>query len=182
MTDEDRFTALYRNYSKHVERYARRRATEVAAADVVADVFLVAWRRLSSIPAGRELPWLYGAARGILANRVRGVQRSRRLAERVTHSAPGHSGDHADGVVSRLAIAEAFDLLSSRDQEALRLVAWEQLSLRDAAAAFGCSTAAFAMRLHRARQRLRANLVTDRPPHHDGGLPQQVTKLKEAHR
>jgi RNA polymerase sigma-70 factor (ECF subfamily) len=36
------------------------------APDVVAETFLVAWRRLDDVPAD-PLPWLYGVARRVLA-------------------------------------------------------------------------------------------------------------------
>jgi len=49
------------------------------------------------------------------------------------------------------------------DREVLLLVGWEQLSLRDAAAAFGCSETTFRVRLHRARKRLR-RLLPDSAP------------------
>ena len=41
-----------------------------------------------------------------------------------------------------------------RDREALLLVAWDGLSNSDAAKVLGCTTAGFAVRLHRARVRL----------------------------
>jgi RNA polymerase sigma-70 factor (ECF subfamily) len=54
-------------------------------------------------------------------------------------------------------------LLPERDREALLLVTWEDLPVRMAARAAGCSPAAFAVRLHRARRRLAA-LLADPPP------------------
>jgi RNA polymerase sigma-70 factor (ECF subfamily) len=48
--------------------------------------------------------------------------------------------------------------LGENDRDALRLVAWERLSLTDAARAAGVSRAAFAMRVHRARRRLAVQL------------------------
>ena len=44
--------------------------TAQSADDVIADVFLVAWRRLEEVPAD-PLPWLLGVARRTLANRCR---------------------------------------------------------------------------------------------------------------
>ncbi len=56
----------------------------------------------------------------------------------------------------------ALAVLSERDREALRLVAWEGLDPERAARAAGCSRGAFAVRLHRARRRLEAALADDR--------------------
>lgn len=163
-TAEERFTVLYERHYDHIERYVRRRAPDAAVRDVVADVFLVVWRRLRDVP-DEPLPWLYGVARRVLANEVRGLQRGRRLVERAGKHTEDTAADHADDVARRLTVAAAFDRLADSDQEALRLVAWEGLGVRDAAKAAGCSVTAFGMRLHRARRRLRRELggVTSEP-------------------
>ena len=51
-------------------------------------------------------------------------------------------------------VLEAASHLSDRDQEILRLAAWEGLSHRQLAEVFGCSVAAVDQRLHRAKRRL----------------------------
>jgi RNA polymerase sigma-70 factor (ECF subfamily) len=56
-------------------------------------------------------------------------------------------------------LSRAWELLSDRDREVLALVAWEELSVAEAAAALGCSPPVFSVRLHRARRRL-ARLLT----------------------
>ncbi|MGW2240634.1 sigma factor-like helix-turn-helix DNA-binding protein, partial [Streptomyces sp. NPDC001759] len=66
--------------------------------------------------------------------------------------------------------------LSEADQEVLRLTAWEELGVDDLAVALGCGTRAAAMRLHRARRRLRAEIDRMRPALADGG-----TATKEHH-
>ena len=156
-TAEQRFTEMYERHYADVERYVRRRAADVAVRDVVAEVFLVGWRRFDELP-DPALPWLYGVARKILANELRGIERSGRLQARVMSMADPHVRDYAEDVAGRLAVAAAFDSLPHLDQETLRVIAWEQLSLRDAAKAQGCSVATFGMRLHRARRRLRRAL------------------------
>ena len=65
MEAQARFEALYREHGGAVRRYVRRRAEAQSADDVVADVFVVAWRRLSDIPDD-PLPWLLGVARRVL--------------------------------------------------------------------------------------------------------------------
>jgi RNA polymerase sigma-70 factor (ECF subfamily) len=161
-TAEDRFTRLYRLHYDAVERYVRRRIHHGAVRDVVAEVFLTAWRRLPDVPAD-PLPWLYGTARRTLANELRGTHRRVRLADRVAGHTDVDVRDHADDVAGRVSLAAALDRLAEPDAEALRLVAWECLTLRQAARAAGCSLPAFAMRLHRARARLRQELSQDTP-------------------
>jgi RNA polymerase sigma factor (sigma-70 family) len=159
VTPEARFSAVFEQHHRDVERYLRRRAPDALVADLIAEVFLVAWRRWDSVPQDHPLPWLYATARNVLANEVRGRLRGRRLTERVAaHTPPAVGDDHAEEVSARLAVAAAFDRLSVADQEVLRLVAWEHLGRADAAKVLGCGTAAFAMRLARARRRLRAAL------------------------
>lgn len=156
-TARDRFTQLYEAYYDPVERYVRRRVDDSAVRDVVAEVFLTAWRRFNELPA-EPLPWLYGTARRVLANERRGAQRRVALAGRIAENTGTASGDHADAVAGRLAVATAFSRLSGEDAECLRLIGWEELTLREAAQVLGCSLPAVAMRLHRARARLRREL------------------------
>ncbi len=58
-------------------------------------------------------------------------------------------------------LARALRGLSSDDREALLLTYWEELSPSQAAEALGCSRAALAVRLHRARRRLRGQLEVE---------------------
>ncbi|MFC5927080.1 RNA polymerase sigma factor [Micromonospora vulcania] len=157
---EDQFTELYQRHHGDVWRYVARRVVGSDVGDVVAEVFLVAWRRLADVPAGSALPWLYGVARLVLSNEARGRRRWRELTLRVA-AEPDQSVvvDHADAVISQRDVAVAFAQVSGADQEILRLVAWERLTPAEAALVLGCSRATFAMRLMRARRRLRARLA-----------------------
>ncbi|MGO4425277.1 sigma factor-like helix-turn-helix DNA-binding protein, partial [Streptomyces sp. MCAF7] len=51
-------------------------------------------------------------------------------------------------------LAAAWQSLAPADQEVLALHVWEDLAARDAAKVIGCSRAAYAMRLTRAKRRL----------------------------
>ncbi|MFC4148008.1 RNA polymerase sigma factor [Micromonospora mangrovi] len=156
---KEQFTGLYERHHGDVWRYVARRVIASDVGDVVAEVFLVAWRRLGDVPDGSALPWLYGVARLVLANESRGRRRWQELTLRVA-SEPGQVVvvDHADGVASQRDVAVAFHRLPVGDREILRLVAWERLTLVEAAAVLGQSRTTFAMRLMRARRRLRAQL------------------------
>ena len=157
MDRAERFSELYRTQYDAVLSYAWRRTDPETARDVVAETFLVAWRRLDAVPAdqGQARPWLYGVARRVLAN----AERSRRRAERVTaRLSQQHRDDQAPDtaavVTQRAGLERALASLTASDQEALRLVGWEELDLAQAALALGCSRSAMAVRLHRARRRL----------------------------
>jgi RNA polymerase sigma-70 factor (ECF subfamily) len=138
-----------------VRGYALRRADPDTAQEVVAETFVVAWRRLDDVP-DEALPWLFGVARRVLANQRRGAARRDALATRMAErSCEPAVGDPLDAVAADSGrVRRALDTLGERDREALMLVAWEGLPADVAARAFGCSRATFAVRLHRARRRL----------------------------
>jgi RNA polymerase sigma factor (sigma-70 family) len=152
-----RFTKLYRDHGRAVLSYALRRVeAREDAADVVAETFLVAWRRFDEVPigAGARL-WLYGVARLVLANLSRAERRRTRLGARLAEAlrtevvAPPEPRGEAAEVLR--AVAE----LGDEDRELLLLVTWEELSPSEAARVLGISALAARSRLHRARRRLR---------------------------
>lgn len=149
---ELRFAALFDAHFDALLAYARRRSAQLGdAEDVVAETFMTAWRRLDDLPdrADGERPWLYGVARRVLANQRRSATRRARLVERLRSAlAPVRLPAPDD-------VAAAVSLLSGADQEILRLAAWEQLSHREIAISLGISPNAAAIRLHRARGRLK---------------------------
>jgi RNA polymerase sigma factor (sigma-70 family) len=155
---QTRFTALYQRHYGDVLRYAARRAGTEAAAEVAAETFLTAWRRLDVVPAQQPLPWLYVTARQCLANELRKQERRQRLGERMRAeagaSARAERAGPADPAAGRPDVLAALATLPANDQEALRLTEWEELDHATAARAAGCSAAAFKVRLHRARRRL----------------------------
>lgn len=162
----ERFTALYAQHVRRVYLYAARHVGVDHADDVVAETFTVAWRRLDAVPADAPLPWLLVVARNTMINHRRGEARRDRLAreaELVVHLETVTS-DVAVAVTERNAVIAALTELSEREREALLLVGWDGLSNADAARVAGCSTGAFHVRLHRARQRLQRSLASTEAP------------------
>jgi RNA polymerase sigma-70 factor, ECF subfamily len=153
------FDGLFRAHYASVLRYALRRLSNLTAAeDVAAETFVVAWRRLDSLPAD-QLPWLFAIARHLILNERRSDRRRARLVARLSVDAD----DQGDGPIEssgepRIVLA-ALARLGERDQEVLRLAAWEGLDPTRAAAVVGCSRGALAVRLHRARRRLAKQLT-----------------------
>ena len=155
-----RFEELFRDHHVAVVGYVRRRAPQEAVDDIVGETFLVAWRRLDCVP-DEELPWLLAVARNVLATQRRGAGRRRALTLRLGHAAVGRAeppaGDCVESAIdSRL--ETALSRLAPKDREALALIAWDGLQPHEAALVLGDSAGAFRVRLHRARQRLRALL------------------------
>lgn len=157
----ERFSALYAACYPRLLGYALRRTQTVEdAADVVAETFLVAWRRLDHVPPGDEARlWLYGVARRVLANQRRGERRRERLEVRLLlEPSLGTPTASIEASGELEPVARAFARLRTRDREVLELVAWEGLAPRDLSIVLGCSLVAARVRLHRARRRFAQEL------------------------
>jgi RNA polymerase sigma-70 factor (ECF subfamily) len=159
--EPDRRAAFEKLFAAHywaVRGYVLRRSPSGPAEDIVAETFLVAWRRLDTI---REdpLPWLLGVARRILANQQRAERRRGALTTRLQGLLPGQAPDWEPPAAMSAELAVAMARLSPQEREALLLVAWEGLDGARAARAAGCSPAAFRARLHRARRHVSAALA-----------------------
>ncbi|HEY1832703.1 MAG TPA: sigma-70 family RNA polymerase sigma factor [Acidimicrobiales bacterium] len=157
--DEQRFTELFRAHHAQVLAYCRRRLPQDLADDAVAETFTLAWRTLARAPEDHRL-WLFGLARGSVANLRRRRDRFARLGHRLaTLDHPRAERDHAETAGWEGPFLTAFNSLSEADQEVLRLTIWEDLSPADTGTVLGCSSNAAGVRLHRARQRLRKVLT-----------------------
>jgi RNA polymerase sigma factor (sigma-70 family) len=154
-----RFDDLYAANQQAILGYLLRRTDSTDdAADVFAETFLTAWRRLDEIPAGPQARlWLYGTARRTLANFRRGARRRLALADRL-RSDLALSYQPAEPAGQFAAIAAAFRRLPEPDRELLALVAWEGLDSGQISAVLGCSRNAARIRLHRARRKLASEL------------------------
>lgn len=155
---EERFLHLYERAHPRIVTYAVRRTPNAEdAADVVAETFAIAWRRLEAVPQGeREAAWLYAVARNVIANRVRKASSSATIVRRLARdlAASASSPDEVEG--ERVEALNALHQLSEEDREILMLVAWDGLTSRQLAWVLGCSPTAARIRLHRARSRLTA--------------------------
>jgi RNA polymerase sigma factor (sigma-70 family) len=159
--EEAQFTEVYRAHYGDVLRFVRRRAHPMNVDDIVGETFLAAWRRRGELPDDPR-PWLFGTARNLMLNAHRGMRRRSALVVHIQQSAP--AGRHEPGVDataeadSRMDLVAAWQSLAPADQEVLALHVWEGLDARGAAKVLGCTRAAYAMRLTRARRRLAGRL------------------------
>jgi RNA polymerase sigma factor (sigma-70 family) len=157
MADSARFRALFDAAYPAVRRYVLYRGVVGDRADdVVAETFLVAWRRLDDLPDDDPLPWLLAVARNVWLNQRRRDRRYAALLQRLPlpsfTPSPDEPGDLG-------AVREALGAIGAADQEILRLVAWDGLSAAKAGEVLGCSPGAARVRLHRARRRLAAEMA-----------------------
>lgn len=158
---EQVFRSLYGALYPDLLRFAQRRVDADQAEDVVAEAFLVLWRRLADLPRREEdaRAWAFGITRNVLLNSRRSELRRHALGVRLAEPTAVHDGDaDADGVVSAVDLAVAWRRLSETHQEAIALTAFEELSAPHAAAVLGISPVAFRLRLSRARRALRLHL------------------------
>ncbi|WP_459384464.1 RNA polymerase sigma factor [Arthrobacter humicola] len=165
---EHTFRSLYELVYPDLIRFVQRRAHSDHAEDVVADAFLVVWRRLDELPDRHQdaRAWIFGITRNILLNTHRGEQRRLALGVRLADAAAlTHLDEIADPIVTRVDLGRAWRVLSEVHQEALGLAVFEDLNASQAAAVLGISPVAFRLRLSRARRPF-ASFSNTCPPAH----------------
>ena len=176
---EHLFESFYEAVHPDLVRFVQRRVHPDHAEDVVAEAFLVVWRRLEELPRGDDdaRAWVFGIARNLLLRTRRGELRRRALGVRLADaSSLPPAGSDADRVVSRVDLGNAWRLLSEVHQEALGLSVFEGLKAPQAAAVLGISPVAFRLRLSRARRALRLHLDhLPQPSHTPNALSERTT-------
>jgi RNA polymerase sigma-70 factor (ECF subfamily) len=169
-TDPDLFEAFYREHVEGLQRFvARRVGDRERAADLTAEIFLAAIDSAHRYRPGRAAPktWLYGIARVLVANDRRRSSRRRAGEAGVGwfHGSSLLDPDDAARIDARIDAAaqsrrlyEAMDRLPDAERAVLELVAIDELSVAEAAAAAGVRSGTARVRLHRARRKLRTEL------------------------
>ena len=155
---EERFDDFFNRYHADIFRYCLRRLDRDEAEDATAEVFAVVWRRIHDVPEGETVrSWLMSVAYHTVGNRYRGLRRTRRLNTYVGGLREVGS-DASDGLIrgeESQVVLEALSKLSTSDQEILKLVAWDRMTLSEAASVLGIKENTAAQRLTRARARLK---------------------------
>lgn len=154
---EDRFRSAYTATYSDLLRFVSRRVHPSHAEDVVADAFLVAWRRIADLPQelDHQRAWIFGIARHIMLNQYRTDRRRDALAVRIAQHQPPSAGVDPEVVALRLDLARVWSRLPATDQEAIALTVWDGLDGPAAARVLGISAVAYRLRLSRARRTLR---------------------------
>ena len=154
------YSRLVRKHSKALLRYSLRRLDDpISCEDVVAETFLIAWRRWDDLPApGRELAWLYGIAFRVVSNYRRSRDRRVRLHTRLAFERDSHLAPDDHDVPDMEPILRAIDALRTSERELLEFVYWERLTYRDIALIVGVSENAVGVRINRAKRNLRTLL------------------------
>ncbi len=163
MTDarRERFTTLYGETRSRIVAYVVRRTTSREdAADVVAEVYAIAWRRLDEVPEGPGgLLWLYVTARHLLANRARRLRRAEELLKRLAAELEDIPLASAPSDAEGLIALSWLNSLPESQREILMLASWEGLTPSEIGRVLDCSPLAARLRIHRARTRLKAAMA-----------------------
>ena len=167
--DQERYEELFFRYYPRVRGFLARRLPQEDLDDVLAETFLIVWRRLDDLPPDGppRTGWMLETARRTMLNHLRSHRRRNALRVRLAASqTPAPIEDAADrGVDGSLTedLEAAFASLGPDDQLILSLVAWDRCSTEELAEVLGCTEGAARTRLSRARSRFRALLGDGRP-------------------
>jgi RNA polymerase sigma-70 factor (ECF subfamily) len=154
--DGEAFMEVIGRHETAVGTYLARRAGREAAEDLLGDVWLAAFESRGTYDrsfAGAR-PWLYGVA----LNRLRRYWRSRPAEDLVPDmTSLGRGWDPWPAVDVRVdtqvVLRAALARLRPEEREVLTLVAWEDLTVADAARVLGLPAGTARRLLHQARRR-----------------------------
>lgn len=153
-----RMDAIYEQHFNRVAAYCLRRLPPHAANDAISETFLVAWRKLDTVPyAPGTLPFLYRVAGNVVAHQRRTFARQSRLRSklaRIAPTVPPAPDIQVLDYIEHREVRDALEYLSDSDREVIRLRAWEELTYPQIAEVLQISTAASQKRLARALVRL----------------------------
>ncbi|MFI7439829.1 RNA polymerase sigma factor [Nonomuraea indica] len=165
LEDDEAFAAVFDAHFGEIHGYVAQRLGPDHAEDVVADTFLVAFRKRAQYDPARAnvRTWLYGIATKLVGRHRRLEARTLRALGRygVDTDAPGPEDRVAVRVSAqslRPSLAAALADLPQRDRDVVLLVALAGLSHDEVATALGIPYGTVGSRLNRARRRLRASL------------------------
>src|SRR6476469_795721 len=152
----ERFEALFREHVAGIASYCRWcLRSRGDAEDAVAEVFLVAWRRLDDVPAGEaSRPWLYAPARRVVANEARAHARRSRLNEKLSGQPVAIEQGEEEPLAGQ--VHQALAALAPRDRELLFLAECEGLTATELGRMMRRPPVTVRVRLHRATRRFRA--------------------------
>ncbi|WP_239137800.1 RNA polymerase sigma factor [Sphaerisporangium rufum] len=172
--EPESFGAVFDAYGAEIHRYVAQRLGVDQAEDVVAETFLIAFRKRDGYDPARAgvRAWLYGIATKLVGRHRRSEMRALRALGRC---APERDTDgHDERVATQVSaqslrpdLARAVGSLNRGDRDVLLLLALGGLSHQEIADALGIPYGTVGSRLNRARRKVRAVLGETDPM--DGG-------------
>ena len=152
----EEFTALYRQHLPQVSKYLARRVNPSDLEELASKIFEIAWQKRAQAPSGFELPWLYRIAGYVVANhrRSESARGSFLAALRPSESSPSAE----DIAINDISLSRAWAKLSPAERQVISLSSFEGLDNPSAAKVLQISTNAFALRLSKAKSKLKGLL------------------------
>lgn len=149
-------------HARPLATYAARRVGPGVARDIVAHTFRVARESFDQYDAirGGERAWLYGIATNLIRRHWRTEERRLRIqahAVRVSSPAPDplvQIDERLDARARYQRVVDAVATLDPEERDLLVLIAWEQMTSRDAADVLGIPAGTVRSRLSRIRTHL----------------------------
>lgn len=168
------FGVVFDRHFAAIHRYLERRIGRDGADELSGEVFRIAFERRRRFRPTHDsaLPWLYGLATNLALKRWRGESRYARAVARLeVVSQNGHgeeieaTDDRVTASAVRQRLLEALAELPAGDRDVVVLVAWEELTYEEVAAALDIPLGTVRSRLNRARRALRELLpeIGDEP-------------------
>ena len=151
-----------RRLDKFLGNFLRRVDSAPDAADLLAETYLIAWRKIDTVPADETARlWLYGVARRVASHYHRHERVEQCLAEALPRRSPTQCGSvRTDGEMPfGEVIATSIERLNPTDREIIELSAWEQFTPTEIANVIGMNSGAIRVRLHRIRNVIRTDLL-----------------------
>jgi RNA polymerase sigma-70 factor (ECF subfamily) len=162
----EEFSLIFDRHAAGVRGYLRRRIGSLAADDLLAETFLIAFERRTRYDAtvAGARPWLLGIATNLLRRFARSEVRAYRAlartgVDRIVPPIEDQVADRVDAGATRRALAAALASLNRGDRDAILLYAWAELSYEQIAEALDIPVGTVRSRLHRARRKLQVALT-----------------------
>lgn len=158
------FGVVFDRHFTTIHRYLERRIGRDGADELSGEVFRIAFeRRMRFRPVHESaLPWLYGLATNLMLKRWRGETRHAHAVSRLEVASQNGHGDELEGsddrvtaTAARAQLLDALGQLPAADRDVVVLVAWEELTYDEVAAALDIPLGTVRSRLNRARRTLR---------------------------
>jgi len=140
--------------------YLERRIGIDDAPDALVEVMTVVWRREADLPSDEidVRMWMFGIAKGVVANAARGKVRRTKLADRLRAVTAVSSGAGSSGAAPAAdhghEVRDAISRLDPELAEVVRLVHWDGFSLGEVAQLEGIPASTVRSRYARANREL----------------------------
>jgi RNA polymerase sigma factor (sigma-70 family) len=149
----EEFTSIYRLLLPQISKYLARRVNPSDIEELASRIFEVAWHKRTQAPSGFELPWLYRIAGYVVSNHRRSEAAK---ASFLAVFRPSDASPSAEEIaINDLSLSHAWAKLSPAERQVISLSSFEGMDNPSAAAVLEISTNAFALRLSKAKAKLR---------------------------